>query len=60
MKRNQFRLLVIAALFFTLNAFAQKDSSGIYKTAHDFKNRNLSYAINYKTEKHKINSYVLL
>ena len=33
---------------------AQKDSSGIYKTADDFQLRKLSYAINYKTEKHKI------
>ena len=59
MKRNQFKLLILAALFFTLNASAQKDSSGIYKTSDDFKTRKLSYAINYKTEKHKINSYVL-
>ena len=59
MKQNKFKLLVLAALFFTLNASAQKDSSGIYKTDDDFKNRKLSYAINYKTEKHKINSYVL-
>ena len=59
MNKNQFKLLLIAFLFITSNSFAQKDSSGIYKTADDFKNRILSYAINYKTEKHKINSYVL-
>ena len=38
------------------SSFAQKDSSGIYKTVADFKQQKLSYAINYKTEKHKINS----
>ena len=38
---------------------AQKDSSGIYKTAEDFQNRKLSYAINYKTEKHKIKNNIL-
>ena len=46
-------------LIFTHNLFAQKDSSGIYLTADDFKNRKLSYAINYKTEKHKIKTYLL-
>lgn len=46
-------------LIFTQNLFAQKDSSGMYMTADDFKNRKLSYGINYKTEKHKINTYVL-
>ena len=46
-------------LIFSQNLFAQKDSSGMYITADDFKNRKLSYAINYKTEKHKINTYVL-
>ena len=59
MNKNQFKLPLIAFLFITINSFAQQDSSGIYKTAADFKNRKLSYAINYKTEKHKINSYVL-
>lgn len=38
---------------------AQKDSSGIYKTADDFKERKLSFAINYKTEKHKIKNKLL-
>ena len=38
--------------------FAQKDSSGIYKTIEDFQQRKLSYAINCKTEKHKINPNV--
>ena len=38
---------------------AQKDSSGIYKTAEDFQQRKLFYAINYKTEKHKIKDNIL-
>jgi hypothetical protein len=41
------------------NLYAQKDSSGIYKTAADFLQRKLSYAINYKTEKHTINDNIL-
>ncbi len=41
-------------LAINLSASAQKDSSGIYQTADDFRNHKLSYAINYKTEKHKI------
>jgi hemin uptake protein HemP len=60
MKRVYYLLILASALIFSNQySFAQKDSSGIYKTAEDFKNRKLSYAINYKTEKHKINSYVL-
>jgi hypothetical protein len=34
--------------------FSQKDSSGIYFKANDYINLKLSYAINCKTEKHKI------
>ena len=59
MKTRQSTLLLIVFLFITCTVFSQKDSSGIYKTVADFKNQKLSYAINYKTEKHKINSYVL-
>lgn len=56
-----YSLLMLAGGLFALtqNSFAQKDSSGIYKTADDFKQRKLSYAINYKTEKHKINDNLL-
>lgn len=59
--RKNFISIVLAGSFLILNysAFAQKDSSGIYKSVEDFQNRRLSYAINYKTEKHKINDYVL-
>ena len=60
MKSKQSKLaLLIASLFLTIGAFAQKDSSGIYKTAADFQQGRLSYAINYKTEKHKINDNLL-
>jgi hypothetical protein len=53
------KYLISAALIcfsFTvaLNVSAQKDSSGIYKTAGDFGARKLSLAINCKTESHKI------
>ena len=58
MKENIFFLTAIGLLAITINATAQKDSSGIYQTADDFRNHKLSYAINYKTEKHKINDYL--
>lgn len=51
--------LMFGLILLSPKLFGQKDSSGIYKTAEDYKNRKLSYAINYKTEKHKINTYVL-
>ncbi len=59
MKKNIPFLTAIGLLAITMNATAQKDSSGIYQTADDFRNQKLSYAINYKTEKHKINDYLL-
>ena len=59
MKKNISFLTAIGLLAITMNATAQKDSSGIYQTADDFRNHKLSYAINYKTEKHKINDYLL-
>lgn len=46
--------LICTSFVFTFNAFAQKDSSGIYKTANDFSAKKLSLAINCKTESHKI------
>ena len=53
-KFNHFLMLVSGILTFS-TVIAQKDSSGIYNTAADFMQGKLSYAINYKTEKHKIN-----
>jgi len=52
-------IIILSMFFFGGAVFAQKDSSGIYKTAEDFQNKKLSYAINYKTEKHKINDNLL-
>lgn len=49
--------LFLLFTFGTINFFsvyAQQDSSGVYFTASDFKNRHLVYAINCKTQKHKI------
>ena len=46
--------LICTSFVFALNVFAQKDSSGIYKTASDFSTKTLSLAINCKTESHKI------
>lgn len=50
--------LVLVTLIATQSASAQKDSSGIYKTTEDFQQRKLTYAINCKTEKHKVNPNV--
>ncbi len=52
-------MLACGLFLSTQHSFAQKDSSGIYKTALDFQQRKLSYAINCKVEKHKINANVL-
>jgi hypothetical protein len=51
----------LAAISFAIanNAAAQKDSSGIYKTASDYQQSRLSYAINYKTENHQIKDNIL-
>lgn len=39
---------------YSLQVHAQQDSSGVYMSDIDFQNRKLSYAINCKTQKHKI------
>ena len=46
--------LICFSFAFAMNTSAQKDSSGIYKTASDFKAKKLSLAINCKSESHKI------
>jgi hypothetical protein len=46
--------ILCISFVFALSAIAQKDSSGIYKTAADFNAKKLSLAINCKTETHKI------
>ena len=45
-------LLILKSTF----SFSQKDRSGIYFTANDYAKHKLSFAINCKTEKHKIKS----
>ena len=58
-KMNHLLIALASTLIFTQLVSAQKDSSGIYKTIEDFQQRKLSYAINCKTEQHKINSSLL-
>ena len=55
---NYLCVILASTLLSILSASAQRDSSGIYKTTEDFQQRRLSYAINCKTEKHKINPNV--
>ena len=60
MKKINLLLALASSLFaFNQTSLAQKDSSGIYKTASDFQQKKLSYAINYKTEMHKIKDNIL-
>lgn len=59
MKKNTFFLGIISLFVLNVSVFAQKDSSGIYLTVDDFKSQKLSYAINYKTERHTINDLYL-
>lgn len=59
MKKSKYLVLLTSGLLTVSMVMAQKDSSGIYKTASDFKQRKLSYAINYKLEKHKIKDNLL-
>ncbi len=46
--------MLVSGILICSIAVAQKDSSGIYKTAYDFQQSKLSFAINCTTEKHKI------
>ncbi len=57
-----FLLLITVVIFlaYSQSSFAQKDSSGIYYTEQDFIDKKLSFAINVKTEKHKINDTYFL
>ena len=59
MKKLNYAILLAINVLALSTAMAQKNSSGIYKNAEDFQNRKLSYAINYKTEKHKIKDNIL-
>ena len=57
--KQKILISAVASSMLLANASAQKDSSGIYKTAGDFQLGKLSYAINYKTQSHKINDNLL-
>lgn len=48
--------IMMCAFFVSISVATkgQKDSSGVYITAVDFKNKKLTYGINCKTEKYKI------
>lgn len=59
MKKLNYAIMLAINILALSTAMAQKDSSGIYKTADDFRQRKLQYAINYKTEKHKIKNNLL-
>ncbi len=50
----RFLVSIIFVASITLDAQAQQDSSGVYMTSNDFQNGKLAYAINCKTQKHKI------
>ena len=52
-------MLATFYLLFVSSVMAQTDNSGIYKTASDFQQKKLSYAVNYTTENHKFNDDVL-
>ena len=54
MKKMNFFVMLVSGLLTFSAATAQKDSSGIYKTANDFVTGKLSLAINCATEMHKI------
>lgn len=48
-------LLILGSIMsFPWAVLAQQDSSGVYESVSDFEKSKLSYAINCKTEKHKI------
>ncbi|HZY36673.1 MAG TPA: hypothetical protein VFE53_08505 [Mucilaginibacter sp.] len=54
--------LMLACSLFTLSqtALAQNESGGIYKTAYDFRQNKLSYAVNVNNGRDKIKSDMLL
>ncbi len=54
MKKITYFLMLVSGLLTFSATMAQKDSSGIYKTANDYVSGRLSLAINCKTETHKI------
>jgi hypothetical protein len=59
MKRFNYFIILVSSLLTFSTAVAQRDSSGIYKTVDDFQQRKLSYAVNYKTQRHTIKNNLL-
>lgn len=51
--------MLVSILILGQSANAQKNISGIYKTAEDFQQKKLSYSIDCNTEKHKISTNIL-
>jgi hypothetical protein len=49
-----FSSTVILFMLTFINVNAQTDSSGVYTTASDFRNKVLSYAVNCKSDKHAL------
>lgn len=49
-----FSVVVFSIVSPVLSTYAQTDSSGIYLSGQDFKNNKMAYAINCKSESHKI------
>jgi len=49
-------LLSLTVLFYTVRVCAQADSSGIFRTAKDFLNGKLDFAIRCDSQSHKINA----
>ncbi len=57
--RTKSFLTVTILVFIAISCFAQKEKSGIYFTANDYERHHLSFAIDCKTEKHKIKSNMI-
>ena len=57
MKQTLFSVLL--AVFFMATLYAQSGSSGIYRTAQDFRSGNLEYAIQCESQSHKIKTDVM-
>ena len=51
-------MMLFSLLTIGQSAHSQKSSSGIYKTAEDFQQKKLSYAIDCDLEKHKISTNI--
>ncbi len=57
--RTKSFLTVTIMVFIAISCFGQRERSGIYFTANDYERHHLSFAIDCKTEKHKIKSNMI-